>query len=252
MVKRKPLASSAKSASFPLSSRNGVLSAIGNTPLVELSDSWTLATFDCSPNWKLVIQAEVRKIGPQFRCLPNDRKRAGRSTTIIESSSGNMESGLAQACRYFDLPFVCVVDPRAQPQNVAIMRALGATIDVVEQPLDGDFLAAACSRVSAPVIPDSYWTNQYSNAANPRSHAEGTVREIDDALAGDLDYLFVATSSTGAAQGCRDYLRDKGRSTKVIAVDATGSVLFGGTAGPRMIPGLMPDEFPHWLKSAVR
>lgn len=73
---------------------------------------------------------------------------------------------------------------------------------------------------------------------------EGTVREIDEALEGDFDYLFVATSSTGTAQGCRDYLRAQQRDVKVVAVDSLGSVLFGGSAGPRKIPGLGAGKLP--------
>ena len=63
------------------------------------------------------------------------------------------------------------------------------------------------------------------------------MREIDDALDGELDYLFVATSTTGTLRGCCDYLRDAGRETGVVAVDALGSVLFGGTRGARRLPG---------------
>ena len=36
-----------------------------------------------------------------------------RNTTIIESTSGNMGIGLAQACCYYGLPLICVVDPHA-------------------------------------------------------------------------------------------------------------------------------------------
>ena len=59
-----------------------------------------------------------------------------------------------------------------------------------------------------------------------------------DALGGQIDVLFVACSSTGTARGCRDYLRRMGRKTKVVAVDAMGSTLFNGTAGPRKISGM--------------
>jgi cysteine synthase A len=63
------------------------------------------------------------------------------------------------------------------------------------------------------------------------------MREIDEALEGRLDYLFVATSTTGTLRGCGDYLREHGRSTRVIAVDSTGSALFGGRRGTRRLPG---------------
>ncbi|MCA9131705.1 MAG: pyridoxal-phosphate dependent enzyme [Planctomycetales bacterium] len=55
----------------------------------------------------------------------------------------------------------------------------------------------------------------------------------------------MATSSTGTAQGCRDYLTERGRRARVVAVDAVGSVLFGGSAGPRNIPGLGAGQEPR-------
>ena len=163
-------------------------------------------------------------------------------TTIIESSSGNMGIGLAQMCAAAGMRFICVVDPRAQPTNVAMIRALGAQVVCVEEPDEhtGDFLVARLQRVEELLrtIPNSYWPNQYENPNNPASHAFGTMREIDEALEGQYDYVFVATSSTGTASGCQDYLRENGRDAAVIAVDATSSVLFGGPGGPRHIPGM--------------
>lgn len=227
---------------------NNVLEAIGNTPLIRL-DRYL-------DNQRVKLYAKLEACNPggsakdrPAREMVEDAIRRGQldcHSTVIESSSGNMGIGLAQVCRYYGLRLICVVDPRAQRQNVEIMQALGAEIDVVHQPIDGDFLAARLDRVASLLksIPGSFWPNQYANLANPQSHQNGTIREIDAALSGRIDYLFVATSSTGVARGCRDYLRHKGRSTRVVAVDACGSVLFGGTAGPRKIPGLGAGQIP--------
>lgn len=168
-------------------------------------------------------------------------------STIVESSSGNMGIGLAQACAYYGLRFICVVDPRAQRQNVDIIRAYGAEIELVEEPVAGDFLTARIQRVQEllQTIPNAYWTNQYGNRDNPLAHQTGTIREIDEALDGDVDVLLIATSSTGTLQGCRDYLRRHGRKTQVVAVDAVGSALFDGQAGRRLIPGLGAGQVPE-------
>ena len=53
---------------------------------------------------------------------------------VIESSSGNMGIGLAQVCRYYGLRFICVVDTKTTSQNVDILRAYGAEVDVVSDP----------------------------------------------------------------------------------------------------------------------
>lgn len=228
---------------------DGVLELIGRTPLVRLR------RYLDDPNVELFAKLEAFNPGgsakdrPALRMLKRawNSGRIDRRSTIVESSSGNMGIGLAQACGYYGLRFICVVDPHAQPQNIAIMRALGASIEQVEQPIDGSYLAARLERVRRLVAetPNAFWPNQYANRENPRSHRLGTIREIDRSLDGQLDYLFVATSSTGTAQGCRDYLREEGRRTVVVAVDAVGSVLFGGVPGDRQIPGLGAGREPQ-------
>lgn len=228
---------------------NNVLGAIGNTPLVQLnrflhrSDVELLVKLEaCNPGGSAKDRPARQMIDQAFQS-----GEIQEGTTIIESSSGNMGIGLAQVCRYYGLPFICVVDPRAQKENLAIIRALGGQIEMVQQPLGGDYLAARISRVCELLesIPGSFWPNQYANQQNPRSHYEGTIREIDEALDGNFDVLLVATSSTGTAQGCRDYLRHRGRDVEVIAVDSHGSVLFNGVAGRRVIPGLGAGKEPR-------
>ena len=227
---------------------DGVLDAIGNTPLVQFRRYLDRDDVQLFAKLEYGNPGGSAKDRPARQMLATaiERGEVGPQSTIIESSSGNMGIGLAQACRYHGLRMICVVDPNAQSQNVAIMQALGAEIERVTEPLNGDFLAARLNRVRKllKTTPNSYWPNQYANSQNPISHELGTIREIDEALDGDLDYVFVATSSTGTAQGCRNYLQSRGGHMRVIAVDAVGSVLFGGKPGQRKIPGLGAGREP--------
>ena len=222
---------------------DGVLDAVGQTPTVRLRricrrrDLVVFAKLElCNPGGSMKDRPSKAMLA---EAIADGRLRPGM--TVVESSSGNMGIGLAQACAYYGLRFVCVTDPRTQPTNVRIMRAYGAQIDCVEQPdpETGDFLTARLNRVRELVgdRSDTFWPNQYANPANPAAHAAGTARELL-AAAGELDVLLVATSTTGTIGGCLDHCRRHSPQTQVIAVDAAGSVLFGGTAGDRRISGL--------------
>lgn len=164
----------------------------------------------------------------------------GPDTTVIESSSGNMGVGLAQTCTYHGLRFVCVVDAKTTTQNIRLLEAYGAEIDVVTEPdpETGEFLKARLDRVQTllAVTPQSFWPNQYANCANPYAHRQ-TMGEIAATLGGKVDYLFCATSTCGTLRGCAEYVREQGMATNVIAVDAVGSMIFGGHCGKRLIPG---------------
>jgi N-(2-amino-2-carboxyethyl)-L-glutamate synthase len=223
---------------------DGVLGAIGNTPLI------TLRRFLPSADLSIWAKLEALNPGASIKDRPAvmmleqaiDRGLVRSTTTVIESSSGNLGMGLAQACRYHGVRFICVVDTRTHTTNIKAMRALGAHVRVVSRPdLDsGDLLTARLKLVAELVheTPDCFCPDQYSNSANPAAHAAGTMKEIDEALDGDIDYLFVATSTTGTLRGCGEYLREHGRDTQLVAVDVLGSALFGGSRGPRPFPGL--------------
>src|SRR5262249_24413457 len=103
----------------------------------------------------------------------------------------------------------------------------------------GEFLQARIERVRALLgaIEDSFWPNQYANLDNASAHYKATMREIDEALDGKIEYLFCAASSCGTIRGCADYLQDYNLRTRIFPVDAVGSVVFGGQPAKRLIPG---------------
>lgn len=221
----------------------GVLGAIGSTPLVRLERLLG------RPDVEVYAKLEAANPGGSAKDRPaaqmiDDAIAAGAvtsGTTVIESTSGNMGVGLAQACRYRGLRLVCVVDSRTHETNLKTLRALGAEVRVVTEPdpESGDLLTARLDLVAHLLerIPDSYWPDQYANLSNPGAHSAGTMREIDEALEGDIDHLLVATSTTGTLRGCTEYLRERSRTTEIVAVDARGSALFGGRRAPRRFPG---------------
>jgi cysteine synthase A len=151
-----------------------------------------------------------------------------------------MGIGLAQACAYLGMHLICVIDPKTTKQNVDILKAYGAEIDLVAQPdpVTGEFLQARINRVKAllSTIENSFWPDQYSNLNNAAAHHQ-TMHEIVTTMSGRVDYLFCATSTCGTIRGCAEYVKASGLETKIIAVDAVGSVIFGGKPAKRLVPG---------------
>jgi N-(2-amino-2-carboxyethyl)-L-glutamate synthase len=220
----------------------GILRAIGNTPLVELTRIFPGMNFHVYAKLELLNPGGSMKDRPAFRILTAGIESGDVSddSVIIESSSGNMGIGLAQACSYFGLKFICVVDPKTTTQNIRLLEAYGARVDKVTEPdpTTGEYLQARLNRVQALLAStkNGFWPNQYANTHNAAAHRQ-TMHEIVAAMDGKVDYLFCATSTCGTLRGCAEYVRDNQLSTRVIAVDAVGSVIFGGERGPRLVPG---------------
>ncbi len=224
--------------------RKSVIDAIGDTPLVRLSRLLPDAGFELFAKLEALNPGGSAKDRPARKILQDaiETGAIGPATVVIESSSGNMGVGLAQVCAYLGLRFICVVDPRAAPRNLQVLQAYGAEIERVEEPdpETGEFLQARLERVRQLLteIEPSFWPNQYANRSNARAHYETTMREIVEELGGGLDYLFCPVSTCGTLRGCVEFLREQGLKTRVIAVDADGSLIFGERRKPRLIPGM--------------
>ncbi len=233
-----------------------VQSAVGNTPLVRLSHFIP----DC--HFNLFAKLESLNPGGSSKDRPAreiiraalDKGEIDAQTTVVESSSGNMGVGLAQACAYEGLEFICVVDVKTPAQSVRLMRAYGATVEVIREPdpESGEYLQARLNRVRQLVaeIENSHWPDQTANRANARAHAESTMPEIVEDL-GRVDYLFASTGTCGTARGCSEYVQAQKLNTQVIAVDAVGSVIFGHAPGTRLIPGMGAGKVPSLFEPSL-
>ncbi len=220
----------------------GILSTIGGTPLVKLTRLFRSSGFNLYAKMEAFNPGGSIKDRVALSIIKNaiDIGLIKSGDTVIESSSGNMGIGLAQACAYYGLRFICVIDPKTTRLNVEILKAFGATVDLVStpDPQTGEFLQARINRVKALLrnIDNSFWPDQYRNLDNPVAHHQ-TMHEIARALDGNIDYLFCSTSTCGTMRGCAEYIRTNKLRTKVYAVDAVGSAIFGGKSAKRLIPG---------------
>jgi N-(2-amino-2-carboxyethyl)-L-glutamate synthase len=220
----------------------GVLAAVGNTPMVRLTRLFPEADFELFAKMELLNPGGSIKDRPArgilLEAIRTRQVRPG--STVIESSSGNLAIAIAQVCAYFGVRFICVVDPKTTTQNVAILRAYGAEVDLVERPdpATGEYLPARLARVRALLEehPGAFWPNQYGNLRNPLAHHQ-TMDEVVAALDGRVDYLFCATSTCGTLRGCAEHARERGLGTRIVAVDAAGSAIFGGSPAKRLLPG---------------
>lgn len=232
---------------------DNILSAIGSTPLIRLRRLFPDLGFRLFAKLEGLNPGGSSKDRPAWGIVRQAMEdgEIDSETVIVESSSGNMGIGLAQICAYLGLRLICVVDKRTAPQNLQVLAAYGAEVEVITEPdpETGDLLIARIHRVQALLAehPKSFWPNQYANLANAASHYRTTIREVVDALDGELDYLFCAVSTCGTIRGCGDYLRRHHADTRLIAVDAEGSVIFGCEPKKRLVPGLGAGRVPELL-----
>ncbi|MGB3183516.1 MAG: 2,3-diaminopropionate biosynthesis protein SbnA [Cyclobacteriaceae bacterium] len=229
-----------------------ILETIGQTPLISLPRLFPMSNIQLYGKLEAANPGGSIKDRTAARILVHALRQGDLKPgqTVIESSSGNMAIGLAQACMFYGLKLIVVVDPLINSHTLKILKTYGAEINQVDAPhADGGYLNARLERVQELLdqIPGSFWSNQYANRQNPLTHRQ-TMKEIAEALDGQLDYLFAATSTCGTLMGCAEYVKDQGLDTKIIAVDAIGSAIFGMPPQTRKIPGHGAGRPSNFLK----
>jgi N-(2-amino-2-carboxyethyl)-L-glutamate synthase len=174
------------------------------------------------------------------------------SLEIVESSSGNLAIAMAGRCAELGIRFRAVIDPKTPPRTVDYLLHFGATVELVDRPdKRGGYLLSRLARIRELMADDVVrraWTNQYGNLANPYAHEYGTAPEIVRQAGRDFDAIFVAVSTGGTLAGIARYLRRVRPHVRIVAVDAAGSVVFGGPSGARRLTGIGSSQPSAFLR----
>jgi N-(2-amino-2-carboxyethyl)-L-glutamate synthase len=181
-----------------------------------------------------------------------EQGRLNKRSIVIESTSGNLGVALSFFCKLKGYRFVAVIDPKTTQENIEKMQALGAQIEMVDQPDEnGGYLLSRLERVRAlcQSSSDYVWTDQYSNPANPHIHYLSTGPEMYHQMHGKVDALFLAVSTGGTLAGVGRFFREVSPSTSIIGVDAHGSVIFGTPPAPRKLTGIGSSRVSDFITS---
>lgn len=201
-----------------------------------------------NPAGSIKIKAATRII--------DDLERSGTikpGGTFIESSSGNLGIALSMLAASRGYKFICVTDLNASESSIKMMRAMNVEVIVVRnKDSNGGYLGARIELIKSMCAkdPQMVWINQYANESNWLAHYDTTGPEIARRFP-SIDWLVVGAGTTGTLMGCARYFRKMSPSTRIVAVDAVGSVTFGTPPGRRLIPGLGTSRRPELVEPSI-
>lgn len=173
-----------------------------------------------------------------------------KNKRFIESSSGNLGVALSMIAASRGYEFICIVDPNTNATNIAIMKAMGANVVVVNtKDESGGYLGTRKKFIRERLSHDNtlIWINQYECEANPAIHFSETAHQININCS-DVRRIYIGAGTTGTAMGVSNYFKKYFPKIDLIAVDSVGSVTFGGKASPRYLPGLGSSVPPIFFK----
>ena len=173
---------------------------------------------------------------------------------IVEPTSGNTGIGLAMVGAVKGYDVTLVIPAGKYVERRRLMRAYGATVEVV----DGDIAAAKDRADQLEREAGMVQLRQFENPANPRSHYETTGVEVLEQV-GDrtVDALVAGVGTGGTITGTGRRLREAFPEVRIVAVEpATNAVLSGGdTTGDEfqgMGPGFVAPNLDESLLDDAR
>lgn len=212
------------------SAHANVLDAIGNTPIVKLNK--VSAEVDADIYVKLEFMnpgGSIKdRIGVHMIDVAEREGLLKPGGTIIEATSGNTGMGLAltAAVRGYKCIFV-MADKQSEEKRTAL-RAVGAKVVVCPtnvEPEDPRSYYSVADKLAAET-PNSFYTSQYHNQANPESHYLSTGPEIWEQCGDEMDALVVSIGTGGTVSGISKYLKERRPEIEIVGVDPVGSIYY--------------------------
>jgi cystathionine beta-synthase len=209
----------------------GILSLIGDTPLVEITQ---MDTGPCQLFVKLENQNPTGSIKDRIALsMIEAAEREGTlqpGGTVIEATAGNTGLGLALVASAKGYRVLLVIPDKMSQEKIFHVRALGAEVRIVRSDVTrghSEYYQDVAARL-AEEIPGGFYVNQFGNPANPLAHERTTGPEIWEQMRHDVDTIVVGVGSGGTLTGLgRFFNRVKPRrGIEMVLADPTGSVLY--------------------------
>lgn len=200
-----------------------VLSAIGNTPLVELS------ALNGNPDVRILGKLEGANPGGSVKDRPalymiEKAEASGdlaKGKTILEPTSGNTGIALAMIGAAKGYPVKLMMPACVSIERRRILEALGADVVLTpgEEGTDGAIRRA--HEIVAKEPDRFYMPNQFENPDNPLSHYETTGPEILSQTNGEIDGFIAGMGTSGTLMGTGRYLKEKKPEAQIVGVEPT-------------------------------
>ncbi len=213
--------------------RNGIVEAIGNTPLIQLKRA------SDETGCRILGKAEFLNPGQSVKdraalfiikdALAKGALRPGG--VIVEGTAGNTGIGLALVGAAMGFRTVIVIPETQSQEKKDMLRLAGA--ELVEVPAvpyanPNNYVKVSgrlAERLAASEPNGAIWANQFDNVANRQAHVETTGPEILEQTGGEVDGFICAVGTGGTLAGTAEALRAARPGIQIGLADPMGAAL---------------------------
>lgn len=213
---------------------NGLVDAIGNTPLIRLRRASDLT--GCS----ILGKAEFLNPGSSVKdraalAIIRDAEARGLLSpggVIVEGTAGNTGIGLALVGNALGYRTVIVIPETQSREKIDMLRLVGADVRTVpavpyRDPNNYVKVSGRLAEELARTEPHgAIWANQFDNTANRQGHYQTTGPEIWEQTDGTVDAFICAVGTGGTLAGVTQFLKDRNSGIVAGLADPPGAALY--------------------------
>ena len=213
---------------------NGIVEAIGNTPLIKLER--VSAATGCA----ILGKAEFMNPGQSVKdraalFIIEDAVKKGElkpGGVIVEGTAGNTGIGLALVGNAMGFHSVIVIPETQSQEKKDTLRLCGA--ELVEVPAvpyaNPNNYVRLSGRLAEQLAKTekngAIWANQFDNIANRQGHVETTGPEIWRQTDGKIDGFVCAVGTGGTLAGVAIALKSYSKAVRIALADPMGAALY--------------------------
>src|SRR6478672_2297949 len=214
--------------------RDGIVEAIGNTPLIKLErvSQQTGCTILGKAEFMNPGQSVKDRAGREMILQAEKRGEIKPGGLVVESTAGNTGIGLALVANARGYRTLIVIPETQSQEKKDMLRLCGA--ELVEVPAlpyanpnnyqhVGRRLADELRKTEKNGV---LFADQWNNLDNRKAHYVSTGPEIWEQTGGKVDGFVCSVGSGGTLAGISRYLKEKNKNIRIACADPHGAGMF--------------------------
>jgi cysteine synthase A len=214
--------------------QNGIVEAIGNTPLIRLRRASELTGCTILGKAEFMNPGQSVKDRAALFIIQDAEERGllGPGGTIVEGTAGNTGIGLALVGNALGYRTVIVIPDTQTQEKKDTLRLCGA--DLIEVPAvpyanPNNYVKVSgriAERLAIAEQSGAIWANQFDNVANRNGHIATTGQEIWAQTDGTVDGFVCAVGTGGTLAGVGIALKERNPNVVIGLADPLGAALY--------------------------
>ena len=236
---------------------NNVLEAMGNTPLIRLSNMVDADSAEILVKYEGLNVGGSIKTRTAYNMILDAEKRGkiNKDTIIVEPTSGNQGIGLALVSAVRGYKAIIIMPDSVSEERRKIVEHYGAEVIYVHDAGNIGDCIDECLKLALKMRdenPNVFVPQQFENPANVSIQRKQTGVEILSQVDGPIHGFCSGIGTGGTITGIGETLKEKNPEIEIWAVEPEhAAILSGGSIGTHIQMGIGDGLIPDILNTSI-